>query len=81
MRAHRGVCLRWGRIDFGALAVFDDFWTSDNTDALDRLEIHRAYSLVYPPKAMRAWVTDVPNFLSQRSIRCSSDSTARCSAV
>ena len=62
------MCLRWGRIDFGALAVFDDFWTSDNTDALDRLEIHRAYSLVYPPKAMRAWVTDVPNFLSQRSI-------------
>lgn len=57
-----------GRIDFGALEVFDDFWTSDNTDALDRLEIHRAYSLVYPPRAMRAWVTDVPNFLSQRSI-------------
>jgi alpha-galactosidase len=57
-----------GRIDFGALTVFDDFWTSDNTDAFDRLEIHRAYSLVYPPQAMRAWVTDVPNFLSQRSI-------------
>ncbi len=57
-----------GRIDFGALTVFDDFWTSDNTDALDRLEIQRAYSLVYPPQAMRAWVTDVPNFLSQRSI-------------
>jgi alpha-galactosidase len=57
-----------GRIDLGALSVFDDFWTSDNTDALDRLEIQRAYSLVYPPQAMRAWVTDVPNFLSQRSI-------------
>ena len=57
-----------GRIDFGALGVFDDFWTSDNTDALDRLEIQRAYSLIYPPRAMRAWVTDVPNFLSQRSI-------------
>ncbi|HQR79833.1 MAG TPA: alpha-galactosidase [Actinomycetota bacterium] len=57
-----------GRIDFGALGVFDDFWTSDNTDAADRLEIQRGYSLVYPPRAMRAWVTDVPNFLSQRSI-------------
>jgi alpha-galactosidase len=57
-----------GRIDFGTLGVFDDFWTSDNTDALDRLAIHHAYSLVYPPQAMRAWVTDVPNFLSQRSI-------------
>lgn len=57
-----------GRVDFGTLRHFDDFWTSDNTDALDRLEIQRAYSLVYPPRAMRAWVTDVPNFLSQRSI-------------
>lgn len=72
-RRHPGVLVEscasgGGRIDFGALAVFDDFWTSDNTDALDRLEIQRAYSLVYPPRAMRAWVTDVPNFLSQRSI-------------
>ncbi len=72
-RRHPGVLIEacasgGGRIDFGALAAFDDFWTSDNTDALDRLEIHRTYSLVYPPQAMRAWVTDVPNFLSQRSI-------------
>ena len=72
-RRHPGVLFEacasgGGRIDFGALSVFDDFWTSDNTDALDRLEIQRAYSLVYPPQAMRAWVTDVPNFLSQRTI-------------
>lgn len=72
-RRHPGVLFEacasgGGRIDFGALNVFDDFWTSDNTDALDRLDIHRGYSLVYPPQAMRAWVTDVPNFLSQRSI-------------
>ena len=72
-RRHPGVLIEacasgGGRVDFGALSVFDDFWTSDNTDALDRLEIHRTYSLVYPPQAMRAWVTDVPNFLSQRSI-------------
>ena len=56
-----------GRIDFGALSVFDDFWTSDNTDAVDRIAIQRGYSLVYPAKAMRAWVTDVPNFLTGRS--------------
>lgn len=72
-RRHPGVLVEacasgGGRIDFGALGVFDDFWTSDNTDAADRLEIQRGYSLVYPPRAMRAWVTDVPNFLSQRSI-------------
>lgn len=57
-----------GRIDFGTLRHFDDFWTSDNTDAYERLTIQRSYSLVYPIKAMRAWVTDVPNFMSQRVI-------------
>ncbi len=57
-----------GRIDFGALTYFDDFWTSDNTDAFDRLIIQEGYSFIYPIKAMRAWVTDCPNFLSQRTI-------------
>lgn len=57
-----------GRIDYGILGIFDDFWTSDNTDAYDRLFIQHTYSHIYPIKAMRAWVTDCPNFLSQRII-------------
>ena len=57
-----------GRIDYGILGIFDDFWTSDNTDAYDRLYIQDAYSRIYPIKAMRAWVTDGPNFLSNRVI-------------
>lgn len=57
-----------GRIDYGALTYFDDFWTSDNTDAYDRLTIQNSYSYIYPIKAMRAWVTDSPNFLSKREI-------------
>lgn len=57
-----------GRIDYGILGIFDDFWTSDNTDAYDRLYIQDAYSRIYPIKAMRAWVTDCPNFLSNRVI-------------
>ena len=57
-----------GRIDYGILGIFDDFWTSDNTDAYDRLYIQDAYSRIYPIKAMRAWVTDCPNFLSMRVI-------------
>ncbi len=57
-----------GRIDYGILGIFDDFWTSDNTDAYDRLFIQDTYSKIYPIKAMRAWVTDCPNFLSQRNI-------------
>lgn len=57
-----------GRIDYGILGIFDDFWTSDNTDAYDRLYIQDTYSRIYPIKAMRAWVTDCPNFLSRRDI-------------
>lgn len=57
-----------GRIDYGILEVFDDFWTSDNTDAYDRLFIQNTYSYIYPIKAMRALVTDCPNFLSKRNI-------------
>lgn len=71
--AHPGLLIEacasgGGRIDFGTLRHFDDFWTSDNTDAYERLTIQRSYSFIYPIKAMRAWVTDVPNFMSQREI-------------
>ena len=47
-----------GRVDFGSLSHFDMVWTSDNTDPLDRLEIQDGFSLLYPIKCMRAWVTD-----------------------
>ncbi len=47
-----------GRVDLGSLAHFDMVWTSDNTDPLDRLEIQHGFSLLYPIKCMRAWVTD-----------------------
>ena len=57
-----------GRIDLGALTVFDDVWTSDNTDAADRLDIQRGVSLLFPAKVMRSWITDVPNFLTRRSL-------------
>ena len=47
-----------GRCDLGALSHFDQIWTSDNTDAVDRMTIQRGYSMLRPTKAMRAWVTD-----------------------
>ena len=47
-----------GRVDLGSLAHFDMVWTSDNTDPLDRLEMQDGFSLLYPIKCMRAWVTD-----------------------
>ena len=47
-----------GRADYGALSHFDMVWTSDNTDPIDRLSIQHGFSLLYPIKCMRAWVTD-----------------------
>ncbi|MGN0447969.1 MAG: alpha-galactosidase [Acutalibacteraceae bacterium] len=47
-----------GRVDLGSLSHFDMVWTSDNTDPVDRLDIQNGYSLMYPIKCMRAWVTD-----------------------
>jgi len=47
-----------GRVDYGAMQYFDEFWPSDNTDPLDRLSIQEGYSYLYPIKYMRAWVTD-----------------------
>ncbi|MGK3201859.1 alpha-galactosidase [Amycolatopsis sp. MEPSY49] len=57
-----------GRIDLGVLARADQVWTSDNTDALDRLRIQHGYSQLYPARAMSAWVTDNPNFVTGRSV-------------
>lgn len=47
-----------GRADLGAMSHFDMVWTSDNTDPVDRLDIQHGFSLLYPIKCMRAWVTD-----------------------
>ncbi|WP_103342151.1 alpha-galactosidase [Amycolatopsis sp. CA-126428] len=57
-----------GRIDLGVLARTDQVWTSDNTDALDRLRIQHGYGQLYPARAMSAWVTDNPNFVTARSV-------------
>lgn len=56
------------RIDYGSLQHFDQIWLSDNTDAYDRLFIQEGYSLMYPVKAMRAWVTDCPNKITKKTV-------------
>jgi alpha-galactosidase len=50
-----------GRIDLGVLRYVDEVWTSDNTEAFDRLRIQEGFSEAYAAKFMSAWVTDVPN--------------------
>ncbi len=50
-----------GRVDLGIMKRTDEVWTSDNTEAFDRLRIQEGFSYAYPAQAMMAWVTDVPN--------------------
>ncbi|MEU0114513.1 alpha-galactosidase [Streptomyces bobili] len=57
-----------GRVDLGILARTDQAWASDNTDAVDRLAIQHGYGQVYPARTMSAWVTDVPNQVTGRTV-------------
>ncbi|GAA4609470.1 alpha-galactosidase [Actinoplanes octamycinicus] len=57
-----------GRVDLGILARTDQAWTSDNTDAVDRLGIQHGYTQVYSPGTMVAWVTDSPNPITGREV-------------
>ena len=51
-----------GRVDLGIMRRVDEVWTSDNTEAFERLRIQEGFSYPYPAQAMMAWVTDVPNY-------------------
>jgi alpha-galactosidase len=51
-----------GRVDLEILRRVEEVWTSDNTEAFDRLGIQDGFTHAYTPKVMMAWVTDVPNY-------------------
>ncbi|KAF1960672.1 alpha-galactosidase [Byssothecium circinans] len=57
-----------GRFDPGLLHYWPQHWTSDNTDASDRLTIQLGTSLVYPPSSMGCHVSAIPNGNTQRNI-------------
>ncbi|TMD26972.1 MAG: alpha-galactosidase, partial [Chloroflexi bacterium] len=50
-----------GRFDPGLLYYAPQAWTSDQTDAIERLSIQWGTSLVYPVSSMGAHVSAVPN--------------------
>lgn len=57
-----------GRCDYGVLPYFDEFWTSDDTDALQRVFIQWGTSQFYPSCAMASHVSASPNHQSGRRI-------------
>ena len=56
-----------GRFDAGMLYYSPQIWTSDDTDAIERLEIQYGTSIVYPPSAMSAHVSACPNHQTKRT--------------
>lgn len=50
-----------GRFDYGMLHYFPQIWTSDDSDAVERLYIQHGTSILYPTSAMGAHVSAVPN--------------------
>jgi alpha-galactosidase len=63
------------RIDFAIAEQVARVWASDNTDAVERLRIHRAMSLFYPPELIGAHFGASPNPTTSR--RLSVDFRAR----
>ena len=55
-----------GRFDPGMLYYSPQIWTSDDTDALERLEIQYGTSIVYPTSTMSAHVSASPNHQTGR---------------
>ena len=60
-----------GRVDLGILRHTDQVWTSDNTDAFDRLTIQDGFTHAFTPAIMMAWTTDVPNWATGREVSLS----------
>lgn len=46
-----------GRVDYGSLKYFHEFWPSDNTDPVKRVPMQWDYSYFFPPTALAGHVT------------------------
>ena len=57
-----------GRVSYGFLSYFDEFWNSDNTDAYQRLFIQWGTSQFYPAIAMASHVSASPNHQTKREV-------------
>ena len=56
-----------GRANWGVLPWFDEFWVSDNTDALQRIYIQWGTSYFFPAIAMAAHISATPNHTVRRT--------------
>lgn len=57
-----------GRANYGVLPYFDEFWVSDNTDALQRVYMQWGTSYFFPAIAMASHISAAPNHQTFRTI-------------
>ncbi len=57
-----------GRANYGILPWFDEFWVSDNTDALQRIYMQWGTSHFFPAVAMGSHISAAPNHQTARSL-------------
>ena len=57
-----------GRANWGYLPYFDEFWVSDNTDALQRIYMQWGTSYFFPAITMASHISASPNHQTSRSI-------------
>lgn len=57
-----------GRANWGVLPWFDEFWVSDNTDALQRIYMQWGTSHFFPAIAMASHISAAPNHQTFRTI-------------
>lgn len=57
-----------GRANYGILPWFDEFWVSDNTDALQRIYMQWGTSYFFPAVAMASHISAAPNHQTFRTI-------------
>lgn len=57
-----------GRANWGVLPYFDEFWVSDNTDALQRIYMQWGTSYFFPAIAMASHISASPNHQTNRLV-------------
>ena len=57
-----------GRANWGILPYFDEFWVSDNTDALQRIYMQWGTSYFFPAIAMASHISASPNHQTNRIV-------------
>lgn len=56
-----------GRIDYATLPNFQEYWPSDNTDAVERIRIGWGLEYFFPAIGMASHVSNIPNGITGRS--------------